>query len=70
MSAPGSVSTAPVVLVSGLEPVAVEGCDVCGALVVQREAARKVANAAKVKALNDEIARHPHADTPETGTQE
>ncbi|MFJ5308991.1 hypothetical protein [Streptomyces sp. NPDC088350] len=57
------------VLTSGLEPVAVEGCDVCGALVVQREAARKVANAAKVKSLNDEIAGHPHVDDPENGAQ-
>ncbi|WP_369188717.1 hypothetical protein [Streptomyces sp. R08] len=70
MSTASSVSTAPVVLLSGLEPVAVEGCDVCGALVVQREAARKVANAAKVKNLSDEIARHPHADAPDTGAQE
>ncbi len=54
---------APVVLVVGLEPVAVEGCTVCTAQVEAREAARRVANTTKVKTCNEELVNHPHSET-------
>lgn len=43
-----------------LEPVPVDGCDVCGALARQRETARSMGNPAMVRSCNDEIANHPH----------
>ncbi|HEY8985868.1 MAG TPA: hypothetical protein VIU15_40630 [Streptomyces sp.] len=47
---------------SGLEPVPVEGCKICGALAIEREAARRIGNAAKVRTANAEIANHPHPE--------
>lgn len=47
-----------------LEPVAVEGCDICEALAKQREEWRKVANFSKVSDCNVELAQHPHMKRP------
>lgn len=43
-----------------LEPVPVDGCDVCAALVKQREAARGAGNPLTVRSRNAELANHPH----------
>ncbi|WP_030807546.1 hypothetical protein [Streptomyces sp. NRRL S-337] len=43
-----------------LEPVPVDGCDVCGALAREREAARIAGDGSKVSDCNVEIRRHPH----------
>ncbi|MFI8253372.1 hypothetical protein ACWEPA_03015 [Streptomyces filamentosus] len=45
---------------SGLEPVAVEGCKTCAALAVSRELAREAGVSAAVAASCREISRHPH----------
>ncbi|WP_340561806.1 hypothetical protein [Streptomyces sp. GSL17-111] len=42
-------------------PAPASGCDVCGALASQREAARAVMDWSKVTDCNVEIRRHPHA---------
>jgi hypothetical protein len=57
------LSPLPVVLVASLEPVAVEGCDVCGALVEQREEARGLSHLDVVARCNAELREHPHAKT-------
>ncbi|MFD5078040.1 hypothetical protein [Streptomyces sp. NPDC058371] len=44
-----------------LEPVPVEGCDVCGALARQREAERRTGNLSEVSDLNVEIRSHQAA---------
>ncbi len=44
-----------------LEPVAVTGCDICGALVGQREAARAAHRVDTVRLCNEELLSHPHA---------
>jgi len=51
------------VVVSGLEPVPVEGCKICGALAIEREAARRIGNVAKVRMVNAEISNHPHPES-------
>lgn len=43
-----------------LEPVPVEGCDVCGALARQREAARTAGSPITVRQCSQELANHPH----------
>jgi hypothetical protein len=43
-----------------LEPVPVTGCDVCGALARQREAARTVRRGDLVRLYNSELLNHPH----------
>lgn len=43
-----------------LEPVAVQGCDVCAALVRQREEARDRGDLSMVSDKNVELRRHPH----------
>jgi hypothetical protein len=43
-----------------LEPVPVEGCDVCGALAQQREAARRTDSPITVRQCSQELANHPH----------
>lgn len=43
-----------------LEPVPVDGCDVCHALVRQRETARSVGSSVTVRSCNDELRNHPH----------
>lgn len=43
-----------------LEPVPVDGCDVCEALRNEREAARLAGNGSKVSDCNVEIRKHPH----------
>lgn len=55
-------SAGPVVLTAALEPVGVEGCGVCGALVDQRETARGAGDLNKVRSCNAELANHPHVD--------
>lgn len=45
---------------SALEPVPVEGCDVCEALAVQREEARGRAGSMTVRECNSELSSHPH----------
>lgn len=51
----------PPVCLSALEPVPVEGCDVCGALARQRKEAREASDWATLKLCNQEISEHPHA---------
>lgn len=53
---------APPICMLALEPVPWEGCDVCGALGEQREAARKVFDWTALKSCNAEIASHPHTE--------
>lgn len=60
MSAEMPASSAPAATLPELEPVAVEGCGVCAALVEQREGYRRLSNAARVNDCNDELANHPH----------
>lgn len=60
MSDEERASSAPVVTLPELDPVAVEGCGVCVALVEQREGYRRVSNTARVNDCNDELANHPH----------
>lgn len=43
-----------------LEPTPVEGCDVCAALVGQREQARRSIGALSVRECNRELRAHPH----------
>ncbi|MFE3253664.1 hypothetical protein [Streptomyces sp. NPDC059209] len=43
-----------------LEPVAVEGCDVCAALAGQREDARRLGGEPTVEECNTELRSHPH----------
>ncbi|WP_274559105.1 hypothetical protein [Streptomyces spiramyceticus] len=52
-------STTPAITVPALEPVPVDGCDVCAALVRQREASRSV-DPLTVQSCNEELASHPH----------
>jgi hypothetical protein len=42
------------------DPEPVAGCDVCGALAVQRAKAYVVGDRSKVTDCNVEIGRHPH----------
>lgn len=42
------------------EPVAAAGCDVCGALVAQREKARAAGQTERVLSYNRELENHPH----------
>ncbi|GAA1908443.1 hypothetical protein GCM10009753_44610 [Streptantibioticus ferralitis] len=44
----------------GEEAVHLEGCDVCGALARQREAARADGSAITVSRCSQELANHPH----------
>lgn len=60
MSGEGPASSAPAVTLPELEPVAVEGCGVCAALVGQREGYRRVSHTVRVNDCNDELANHPH----------
>lgn len=60
MSADVPVSLVSAVTAPGLEPVAVEGCGVCAALVEQREGHRRVSNTVRANDCNDELANHPH----------
>lgn len=53
----------PVLHTPVLEPVGVEGCDVCGALVGQREAARERGARDAVSRCNAELRAHPHPDS-------
>ncbi|MDJ1133405.1 hypothetical protein [Streptomyces iconiensis] len=46
------------------EPVGHPGCDVCGALVEQRENARGRDDMSRVSDCNVEIRRHPHQERP------
>ncbi|MFF2940149.1 hypothetical protein ACFVSQ_09935 [Streptomyces niveus] len=47
-----------------LEPVAVEGCDVCVALAGQREDARRSGGEPTVEECNTELRSHPHHARP------
>lgn len=58
-------SASPAVLVAALEPVGVEGCGVCGALVDQRETAHGAGDLSKVRSCNAELVNHPHAEEGE-----
>lgn len=62
MTEPTKYPTAPVELPlwMDLEPVPVTGCDVCGALARERDAARRAGDGSKVSDCNVEIQRHPH----------
>lgn len=62
MTTHARASANPAVLVAVLEPVGVEGCGVCGALVDQRETARGAGDLSKVQSCNAELANHPHVD--------
>lgn len=55
-----TMSPAPVLTGPRLEPVPVDGCDVCAALADQRAQWRKVGNFSKVSDCNVEMAQHPH----------
>ncbi|WP_236244353.1 hypothetical protein [Streptomyces sp. CC210A] len=55
--------TRPVVPLPALEPVPVDGCDVCGALARQREEARSAGRCGEVDDCNRELAGHPHERT-------
>ncbi|WP_078876222.1 hypothetical protein [Streptomyces sp. 769] len=46
------------------DPEPVAGCDVCGALVRQRAAARSRGDMSKVTDCNVELRRHPHHKAP------
>ncbi|UQA94353.1 hypothetical protein [Streptomyces halobius] len=63
MTEPTRFLTAPVELPlrRDLEPVPVDGCDVCGALAREREAAWLAGDGSKVSDCNVEIRKHPHA---------
>lgn len=65
MTAHARASVGPVVPVAALEPVGVEGCGVCGALVDQRETACGAGDLSKVRSCNAELANHPHAEEGE-----
>lgn len=43
-----------------LEPVGVEGCPTCAALIESRQVARDVGEASAVARCNREISYHPH----------
>ncbi|GFE24158.1 hypothetical protein YWIDRAFT_00760 [Streptomyces sp. SceaMP-e96] len=62
MTEPTKYPTAPAELPlwMDLEPVPVPGCDVCGALARERDAARRAGDGSKVSDCNVEIRRHPH----------
>ncbi|MYS37896.1 hypothetical protein K388_00306 [Streptomyces sp. KhCrAH-43] len=49
--------TDPAVL---LEPVPVDGCDVCASLTKQRDEARQAGDGSTVSDCNVELGRHPH----------
>jgi hypothetical protein len=55
-----TMSSAPVLTGPRLEPVPVDGCDVCAALADQRAEWRKVGDFSKVSDCNVEMAQHPH----------
>jgi hypothetical protein len=42
-------------------PEPVPGCDVCGALAIERSEARRRGDLSKVSDVNVEIRKHPHA---------
>jgi hypothetical protein len=56
-------TTAPAVMNPALEPVPVDGCDVCGALAKQRERARQAGRVSEVRSCNRELQAHPHGGT-------
>ncbi|WP_405797931.1 hypothetical protein [Streptomyces sp. NBC_01506] len=47
-----------------LEPVAVEGCDVCAALAAQREEARRRGGQPTVEDCDNELRAHAHHARP------
>lgn len=51
---------APVLHVSLLQPVGVEGCPACGAAAAARASARKRGDAATEREANETIQQHPH----------
>lgn len=64
MTEPTRYQTSPVVLplrLGDLEPVPVDGCDVCGALANERDGARDRGDMSKVSDVNIELRAHPHS---------
>ncbi|MFI9206170.1 hypothetical protein [Streptomyces sp. NPDC053048] len=56
-----SVSAEPApVTKPALEPVPVDGCDVCAALAKSREGARANGDHGYVAMVNEELTTHPH----------
>lgn len=55
------MDNAPLLDLPKLEPVPVDGCDVCGALARQRSEAREAGDWSAVSDRNVELSRHPHS---------
>lgn len=53
-------TAAPTLTNSTVEPTPIEGCDVCAALVEQRETARKGIGSLTVRECDRELLAHPH----------
>lgn len=55
-----TISTAPALHASALEPVPMDGCLICAAAATGREAARRLTSTVSLWAANKTIALHPH----------